>query len=201
MATGAGNLRAGMQRMSNNGNNIIVLGVCGSIAAHRAVDLCSLLVRGGAEVNVVMTADAQRFVTPLPFKTMARNPVVTELYDEEEGWRPAHVRLADEASLLLVAPCTANVLAKLALGLADDALTCIALALQSRAQLLIAPAMNGKMWQHPATQANVAVLSERGAIFIGPAEGELACGYEGLGRLWEVEAISNRALQSIGLAR
>ena len=201
MATGAGNLRAGMQRMSNNGNNIIVLGVCGSIAAHRAVDLCSLLVRGGAEVNVVMTADAQRFVTPLPFKTMARNPVVTELYDEEEGWRPAHVRLADEASLLLVAPCTANVLAKLALGLADDALTCIALALQSRAQLLIAPAMNGKMWQHPATQANVAVLSERGAIFIGPAEGELACGYEGLGRLWEIEAISNRALQSIGLAR
>ena len=187
--------------MSNNGNNIIVLGVCGSIAAHRAVDLCSLLVRGGAEVNVVMTADAQRFVTPLPFKTMARNPVVTELYDEEEGWRPAHVRLADEASLLLVAPCTANVLAKLALGLADDALTCIALALQSRAQLLIAPAMNGKMWQHPATQANVAVLSERGAIFIGPAEGELACGYEGLGRLWEIEAISNRALQSIGLAR
>ena len=201
MATGAGNLRAGMQRMSNNGNNIIVLGVCGSIAAHRAVDLCSLLVRGGAEVNVVMTADAQRFVTPLPFKTMARNPVVTELYDEEEGWRPAHIRLADETSLLLVAPCTANVLAKLALGLADDALTCIALALQSRAQLLIAPAMNGKMWQHPATQANVAVLSERGAIFIGPAEGELACGYEGLGRLWEIEAISNRALQSIGLAR
>ena len=187
--------------MSNTGSNIIVLGVCGSIAAHRAVDLCSLLVKGGAEVNVVMTADAQRFVTPLPFKTMARNPVVTELYDEEEGWRPAHVRLADEASLLLVAPCTANVLAKLALGLADDALTCIALALQSRAQLLIAPAMNGKMWQHPATQANVAVLSERGAIFIGPAEGELACGYEGLGRLWEIEAISNRALQSIGLAR
>ena len=186
--------------MSNNGNNIIVLGVCGSIAAHRAVDLCSLLVRGGAEVNVVMTADAQRFVTPLPFKTMARNPVVTELYDEEEGWCPAHVRLADEASLLLVAPCTANVLAKLAHGQADDALTCIALALRPMAQLLIAPAMNGKMWQHPATQANVAVLSGRGAIFIGPAEGQLACGYEGLGRLWEIDAISNRALQSIGLA-
>ena len=156
--------------------------------------------KGGAEVNVVMTTDAQRFVTPLPFKTMARNPVVTKLYDEEEGWCPAHVRLADEASLLLVAPCTANVLAKLAHGQADDALTCIALALQPIAQLLIAPAMNGKMWQHPATQANVAVLSERGAIFIGPAEGQLACGYEGLGRLWEIDAISNRALQSIGLA-
>ncbi|SVE60277.1 uncharacterized protein METZ01_LOCUS513131, partial [marine metagenome] len=149
---------------------MIVLGVCGSIAAHRAVDLCSLLVKSGAEVSVVMTVDAQRFVTPLPFKTMSRNPVVTDLYDEEEGWRPAHIRLADEASLLLIAPCTANVLAKLAHGQADDALTCIALALQPETRILIAPAMNEKMWQHPATQANVATLSERGSEFIGPSE-------------------------------
>lgn len=184
--------------MSDKQGNMIVLGVCGSIAAHRAVDLCSLLVKGGAEVNVVMTADAQRFVTPLPFKTMSRNPVVTDLYDEEECWRPAHIRLAEEASLLLIAPCTANALAKLASGQADDALGCIALALQPEAQLLIAPAMNGKMWEHPATQHNVATLSERGAEFIGPGEGHLACGYEGLGRLWENDAIANRALQSIG---
>ena len=184
--------------MSDKQDNMIVLGVCGSIAAHRAVDLCSLLTKGGAEVSVVMTDDAQRFVTPLPFKTMSRNPVVTNLYDEEEGWRPAHIRLADEASLLLIAPCTANVLAKLAHGQADDALTCTALALQPEARVLIAPAMNVKMWQHPATRANVATLSERGAEFIGPAEGQLACGYEGMGRLWEVDSIANQALQSIG---
>ena len=185
--------------MSGKQDNMIVLGVCGSIAAHRAVDLCSLLVNGGAEVNVVMTADAQRFVTPLPFKTMSRNPVVTGLYDDdEEGWQPTHIRLAGEASLLLIAPCTANALAKLANGQADDALSCIALALQAEARLLIAPAMNGRMWGHPATQGNVATLVKRGAEFIGPGEGQLACGYEGLGRLWEIDAIANQALQSIG---
>ena len=89
---------------------LIVLGVTGSIAAHKAVDLCSLLVKAGAEVHVVMTADAQEFVTPLPFKTLSRQPVVRSLYDEEEGWRPAHVRLADEADLLLVAPTTCPML-------------------------------------------------------------------------------------------
>ena len=173
----------------------VVLGVCGSIASYRAVDLCSLLVKGGARVDVVMTADAQRFVTPLPFKTMSRQPVVTDLYDEEEGWRPAHVRLADEADILLVAPATANILAKLAHGLADDAISCLALALRPSTGLLLAPAMNGKMWKNPATQANVATLQERGVELIGPAEGELACGYEGLGRLWDVEAIADRAFQ------
>jgi len=183
--------------MSDEHGNMIVLGVCGSIAAHRAVDLCSLLVNGGAEVNVVMTADAQRFVTPLPFKTMSRNPVVTDLYDDEEGWRPAHIRLAEEASLLLIAPCTANVLSKLANGQADDALSCIALALRADAELMVAPAMNGRMWAHPATQDNVAKLVKRGAEFIGPGEGQLACGYEGLGRLWEIGSIANQALQSI----
>ncbi len=173
----------------------IVLGVTGSIAAHKAADLASLLTKAGANVSVVMTADAQRFITPLPFKTLTRNPVVTSLYDEEEGWQPAHVRLADEADLLLVAPATAHTLAKLALGLADDALTCIALALNPKARLLIAPAMNGKMWQHGATQAHVMTLKKRGAKFIGPDKGLLACGYEGLGRLWSVEAIAEHALR------
>src|SRR6185437_13711605 len=107
----------------------IVLGVTGSIAAHRAADLASLLTKRGGDVHVVMTADALRFITPLPFKTLSRNPVITDLYDEEEGWKPAHIRLADEAALLLIAPATANTIAKLAHGLADDALTCIALAL------------------------------------------------------------------------
>jgi phosphopantothenoylcysteine decarboxylase len=169
---------------------IVVLGVTGSIAAHRAVDLASLLVKAGCAVHVVMTADAQRFVTALPFKTLSRHPVITDLYDVQEGWKPAHIELADSADMLLIAPATANSLARLAHGLADDALGCIALALNAEAKLLIAPAMNGKMWQHPATQANVALLQKRGAGFVGPEKGLLSCGYEGLGRLWPVEQIA-----------
>ncbi len=173
----------------------IVLGVTGSIAAHKAADLASQLTRQKHNVRVVMTADAQRFITPLPFKTLSRHPVITDLYDEEEGWKPTHIRLADEADLLLIAPATANVLAKLANGFADDALSCIALALNPRARVLIAPAMNGKMWLHPATQQNVGTLKTRGAEFIGPEEGMLSCGYEGIGRLWPVEQIVERALK------
>jgi phosphopantothenoylcysteine synthetase/decarboxylase len=173
----------------------IVLGVTGSIAAHKAVDLASLLTRREFAVWVVMTADAQKFVTPLPFKTLSRHPVVTHLYDEEDGWQPTHIRLADEADLLLIAPATAQVIARLAHGLADDALTCIALALNPQARLLLAPAMNGKMWQHAATQANLATLKSRGAEFIGPEEGLLSCGYEGIGRLWPVEKIAERAAE------
>jgi phosphopantothenoylcysteine decarboxylase len=173
----------------------IVLGVTGSIAAHKAADLASLLTKAKCTMRVVMTADAQRFITPLPFKTLTRNPVVTDLYDEDEGWKPTHIELADAADLLVIAPATANVIAKLAHGLADDALTCIALALNPKAKILIAPAMNGKMWLHPATQENVATLKKRGAEFIGPDEGMLSCGYEGLGRLWPVERIAERALK------
>jgi len=176
----------------------IVLGVTGSIAAHKAADLTSKLAKAGATVNVVMTADAQKFITPLAFKTLSRNPVVTDLYDEEEGWKPAHIRLADEADLLLIAPATANLLAKMAHGMADDALTCIALALNPKARVLVAPAMNGKMWGHAATQANVAMLRGRGVEFIGPEEGMLSCGYEGVGRLWNVEGIAARALELLG---
>ncbi len=172
----------------------IVLGVTGSIAAHKAADLTSLLTKQGFNVRVVLTADAQKFITPLPFKTLSRNPVITDLYDEEEGWKPTHIRLADEADLLLIAPATANVLAKLANGHADDALTCIALALNPKAKLLIAPAMNGKMWLHAATQQNAATLKKRGAEFIGPEKGMLSCGYEGLGRLWHVDKIVARAV-------
>jgi len=175
----------------------IVLGVTGSIAAHKAADLASLLTKAKCDVYTVMTADAQRFITPLPFKTLTRHPVVTDLYDEDEGWKPTHISLADEADLLLIAPATANVLAKLAHGLADDALSCIALALNPKAKILIAPAMNGKMWLHAATQANVATLKKRGAEFIGPDEGMLSCGYEGIGRLWPVDKIAERALKLV----
>jgi len=173
----------------------IILGVTGSIAAHKAADLASLLTKANCDVYVVMTADAQRFITPLPFKTLTRNPVVTGLYDEDEGWKPAHIELADAVEVLVIAPATANVLAKLAHGLADDALSCIALALNPQAKILIAPAMNGKMWLHAATQENVQTLKRRGAVFIGPDEGMLSCGYEGIGRLWPVEQIAECAMK------
>lgn len=176
----------------------IVLGVTGSIAAHKAADLASQLTKQSCSVNVVMTSDAQRFITPLPFKTLSRNPVVTDLYDEEEGWKPTHIRLADEADLLLIAPATGNFIAKMALGLANDALSCIALAVNPEARILVAPAMNGKMWLHAATQANVATLKQRGVEFIGPEAGMLSCGYEGLGRLWPVDQIVQRALALLG---
>ena len=171
----------------------IILGVTGSIAAHKAADLASLLTKAKCSVRVVMTVDAQKFITPLPFKTLTRNPVVTDLYDEDEGWKPTHIELADAADLLVIAPATANVIAKLAHGIADDALTCIALALNPKARILIAPAMNGKMWLHAATQENVKTLKKRGVEFIGPDEGLLSCGYEGIGRLWPVEKIAKRA--------
>lgn len=171
--------------------NTIILGVTGSIAAYKAADLTSRLIKAGCDVFVVMTAHAVEFVAPLTFQTLSRNAVTTGIFDEKESWHPGHIALADRADLLLVAPATANVIAKLAHGIADDALTSIALATQ--APLLIAPAMNGKMWQHPATQENVAVLKARGASFIGPEEGLLACGYEGIGRLWDVADIADHA--------
>lgn len=173
----------------------IVLGVTGSIAAHKAVDLASQLTKAECHVHVVMTADALKFVTPLPFKTLSRHPVVTNLYDEEEGWKPTHIKLADEADLMLIAPATANILAKMAHGLADDALSCIALALNPKAKVVVAPAMNGKMWLHPATQHNASTLRSRGVEFIGPEEGLLSCGYEGIGRLWPVDKITAEVLQ------
>lgn len=175
-------------------NRMVVLGVTGSIAAYKAVDLASLLTKQGCDVRVVLTKDALHFITPLPFKTLSRHPVVTDLYDEEEGWRPIHIQLADEADLLLIAPATANIIAKMAHGIADDALSCLALALNTNAKILMAPAMNGKMWQHPATQQNVAALTSRGAQWIGPDTGLLSCGYEGAGRLEVVDLICQRAV-------
>lgn len=173
----------------------IVLGITGSIAAYKATDLASQLVKNGATVTAVMTRDAMEFLTPLPLQTLTRRPVVTSLYDEKETWRPGHIQLADEADLILIAPITANTLAKLAHGLADDALSAISLA--TKAPFLHAPAMNGKMWMHPATQRNVATLKSWGHHFIGPEEGLLACGYEGIGRMWPIEGIVELALSLV----
>jgi phosphopantothenoylcysteine decarboxylase len=172
---------------------VIILGVTGSIAAYRAADLASRLVKSGAEVHVVMSRRACDFITPLTLQTLSRNPVVTGASDAQSGWKPGHIELADRANLLLIAPATANVIAELAHGLAGHPLAEIALA--TRAPVLVAPAMNGKMWEHPATLANVATLRSRGVEFIGPAAGQLACGYEGLGRLADVLTIAARAME------
>ena len=174
---------------------VIILGVSGSIAAYKAADLTSRLVKAGAEVHVVMTRRAQDFITPLTLQTLSRNPVITGAENAQQNWRPGHIDLADRANLLLIAPATANLLAELAHGLAGHPLAEIALA--TLAQVLIAPAMNGKMWQHAATQANVVTLKSRGVEFIGPDAGQLACGYEGLGRLSDVDAIVARALELV----
>ncbi|HEY1050237.1 MAG TPA: flavoprotein [Prosthecobacter sp.] len=165
----------------------IILGVTGSIAAYKAADLASQLSKAGHKVTCVLTRSALEFVTPLTLSTLSKNPVITDLFAEKEGWQPGHIQLADEAELLLIAPATANILASMANGFANDALTAIALA--TRAPILIAPAMNGKMWQHPATQKNVETLRGFGHRFVEPAAGMLACGYEGVGRLAEVDTI------------
>src|SRR5690606_15431861 len=147
--------------------------------------------RQGFDVIAVITAAGQEFVTPLTLQTLTRNPAVTGIFDEKQSWRPGHIELADTAGLVLVAPATADVLARLAAGIADDALTAICLA--TRAPILHAPAMNGKMWLHPATQRNVRTLQEWGHPFLGPDDGRPACGYEGTGRLWPVADIAARA--------
>jgi phosphopantothenoylcysteine synthetase/decarboxylase len=172
---------------------VVVLGVTGSIAAYKSADLAGKLRKGGCDVFAVMTRHATEFVTPLTLQTITRQPVTLNLFDEGSGWQPGHIDLADRAHLLLIAPATANTLAKLSCGIADDALTAIALA--TRAPILVAPAMNGHMWQNPVTQENVTRLQARGVAFIGPEEGMLACGYEGIGRLWETEGITAKALE------
>lgn len=172
---------------------LIVLGVTGSIAAYKAADLTSQMVKRGWDVHVVMTHGAQEFIAPLTFQTLSRNQVVTSVF-ESGHWKPGHIDLADRAALLMIAPATANIIAELAHGLASNPLTEIALA--TLAPVLIAPAMNGKMWMHPATQSNVQTLRARGVQFAGPEEsGMLACGYEGAGRLLApIEIIEHAAL-------
>ena len=174
---------------------VIIVGVTGSIAACKAADLVSKLVKRDFEVHVVMTHHAQEFITPLTLQTLSRNPVLTSFFEERQNWKPGHIAIADRASLLLVAPATAHVIAELAHGFAGNPLTEIALA--TLAPVLIAPAMNGKMWSHASTRQNVETLRARGVEFIGPAEGLLACAYEGLGRLWNVDEIVTRAAEIV----
>jgi phosphopantothenoylcysteine decarboxylase len=166
----------------------IVLGITGSIAAYRAAELASTLAKEGIEVDVVLTDEALRFITALTFRALTRREVFTSDNDGMREGQPAHISLADRADLVVVAPATAHLVAQYAHGLAPDLLTSLLLA--TPAPVILAPAMNGKMWHHPATQDNVILLEKRGVLFIGPEAGLLACGYEGLGRLWPVPEIA-----------
>ena len=165
----------------------VLVGVTGGIAAYKTAMLVSRLVEAGAGVSVVMTEHATRFVAPLTFQTLSGRPVGVDLYEPPEGFMPEHVALADLAEVAVVAPATANLLGKLAHGIADDLLTTVLLALD--APVVAAPAMNVRMWAHPAVQANVEALRERGVHLVGPEEGRLACGVKGKGRMAEPEAI------------
>ena len=165
----------------------VVLGVTGSIAAYKACELVRLLVKRGDEVHVVMTEHARAFVTPLTFQTLSRNPVECNLFEDPQDWKPEHISLAAAADLVVVAPATANILAKMAHGIADDLLSSTLLA--TKAPVVVAPAMNDGMWTNPATQANVAVLMSRGVRVVQPGTGELACGTSGTGRMAEPSEI------------
>ena len=164
----------------------LVLGVTGGIAAFKAAELCSMLMKNNFDVQVIMTENACRFVTELTFRTLSRNPVITTLWDNPV-WQPEHVALADRAEYFIVAPATANFIAKFACGIADDALSTFAATFAGKT--LIAPAMNPKMWAHPACQENSAKLRERGVCFVGPVAGRVACGADGIGRMAEPEDI------------
>lgn len=165
----------------------IVLGVSGSIAAYKAADLASKLVQARCLVSVIMTAAAREFMTPLTFRSLTHRPVVMDWFDPASDLSIQHVALAEVADALVVAPATADVIAKLAQGLADDPLTGTALA--TRAPLVLAPAMDGNMYEHPAVQANIALLRGRGATIVGPDHGRMASGLVGAGRLASTEAI------------
>ena len=165
----------------------IVLGVTGGIAAYKSAEIVSRLRHSGANVHVIMTRNATEFITPLTFQTLSANPVVTDTFAAPEYWNVEHVALAKLADIFVVAPATANILAKMATGIADDMLSTTLLA--TKAPILVAPAMNTGMWTAQATQKNVKVLKERGVRMIGPESGILACGDQGAGRMSEPETI------------
>ena len=165
----------------------ILLGVTGSVAAYKACELIRLFVKDGDEVTVVMTKAATEFVTPLTFQTLSRNPVFVEQFAPPVSWKPEHISLAEAADLVVVAPATANTIAKMRYGIADNLLTATLLA--TRAPVAVAPAMNPGMWESPVTQENIAALRARGVTVIEPGDGELACGVKGKGRMMEPEKI------------
>jgi phosphopantothenoylcysteine decarboxylase / phosphopantothenate---cysteine ligase len=174
----------------------IVLGVTGGIACYKAIDLCSKLVQAGANVDVIMTEAALEFITPLPFQTLSRRPVCIDMFQLLDSMDMAHISLAKKADLVIIAPATANTMAKLAVGIADNLLTTTVLS--SMAPLVLAPAMDAEMWEHPTTQENLIRLTERGAVLVGPGQGRLASGRMGRGRLVDTAELLAAIRQTLG---
>jgi phosphopantothenoylcysteine decarboxylase/phosphopantothenate--cysteine ligase len=170
----------------------VALGVTGGIAAYKAAEIVRGLIKAGCDVHVLMTEHAQRFITPLTLQTLSGNRVVTDDWDLSQGADIQHITLTRGLDLFLIAPATANVLARMAHGLADDFLTTFHLAVT--APVVVAPAMNVWMWEHPATRANLEILKGRGVRVIDPGVGDLACGDEGVGRMAEPATIVSEAL-------
>lgn len=174
----------------------IILGVTGSIASYKAVDLASKLSQSGAFVDVVMTNEAAKFVAPLAFQSITHRPVITELFNPTSEIGIDHVALAKRADVIVVAPATANMIAKMAFGMTDDALTATILA--SKAPVIVCPAMDGHMYENAATQSNIKVLKDRGVIVVGPVEGHLASGLTGIGRMVDLDEIEGCLKQRLG---
>ena len=178
--------------MADQKKPVVVLGVSGGIAAYKACEIVSRLKKAGTEIHVIMTENAVKLAAPLTFQTLSGNPVVVDTFAPPVAFEVEHIALAQKADVFVIAPATANILAKMAHGIADDMLSTTVLA--TKAPVLVAPAMNTAMWEHPATQANVKLLKDRGVHMIGPAGGLLACGDSGIGRMSEPEEITEEIL-------
>jgi phosphopantothenoylcysteine decarboxylase / phosphopantothenate---cysteine ligase len=174
---------------------LVTLGVTGCIGAYKSAEILRRLQDRGIDIQPVMTSAATEFITPLTLATLARRPAITSLWHDGGDWKVEHIAISDEQDALLVAPATADIIAKFAHGIADDFLSTLYLA--TTQPVIIAPAMNAKMWQHPATQENIAKLSERGVQFVQPGSGWLACGWEGEGRLAALEQIVDTTLYAL----
>ncbi len=170
----------------------IILGVTGSIAAYKAADIASRLNQANMSVCVIMTEEAERFITPLTLQMLSCNKVYRDMFETTDSWDVEHVSLADTADLIVIAPATANVIAKLATGICDDLLMCTVTA--TKAKVLVAPAMNDGMYANPVVQENIKRLKKLGYKFVGPVKGRLACGRVGMGRLSDVDEIVKTAL-------
>lgn len=178
---------------SKQKNTCVVLGVTGGIAAYKACELLRLLQKQGIDVYVVMTKHACQFVAPLTFETLSGHPVAVDTFERPATWEVEHIALAKRADLFLIAPATANIIGKMACGIADDMLSTTVMA--TKAPVMIAPAMNTGMWENAATQQNIAVLKARGVHIVSPATGHLACGDSGAGKLEDVAVIAEQALR------
>ena len=185
--------------MASEKKKCVVLGVTGGIAAYKACEILRLLQKRGMDVFVVMTKNAARFVSPLTFETLSGHPVAVDTFERPATWEVEHIALAKRADLFLIAPATANIIGKMACGIADDMLSTTVMA--TKAPVMIAPAMNTGMWDNPAVQQNLKTLADRGVYVVAPAVGYLACGDNGAGKLEDVEVIVQRAIDVLSGAQ